>query len=1093
MTPISLNPLSSLIKQTIPRMNSMRRKSTRICIIHLLILFIILSTQLGTSVFYLKSEALLVKSIEKKTSISSPNGNLGFELYMSSIGDDDGCIFYNINYHKEEILKGSRMGLAVPNILNNLSFGFGVNYISISSSSDIFNLPLAEKHLFDYYYNELNVGLINEHGNKMNVIIRAYNEGIAFRYFLPDGYSNKNNIIEGELTSFQFKRDYFGFSEYGTEGKYKFESINSIKPKCEIPFTIDLKSNGFLSINEGHLDDYSRMYLKSDKNIENVLKVELNSKVNLRSDFYSPWRVLIFGEKPGDLIENGQILYSLCPPSKIENTAWIKGGKSFRDTTLSTNGSKMRIDFMAENNMQFLLLDASWYGPEWNSSSDATTVIPKDLDLDEVISYGKNKGIGVFLYINKLAIVKQINVIFPLYEKWGIAGVKFGFMDGRTQKGINFIHKSVIKAAEHHLLVNIHDNYRPTGMSRTYPNLLTQEGIRGNEHDPISSNNVVLPYTRMICGAADYTPKLPSYNNDNTRIHQLSLPIILYSPLNSLFWYQSPEVLQNLPEKELWKIMPTIWDESVYPDNILGKNAICARKSGEDWFVGAIINSEGGDITIPLDFLEKNITYKMRLYQDREEGEVLIEDFFVNSEKIISETLFSNGGLCLYITKKIHDDIGYYYSFKRCDIELISMEQDSIDTINIYYPNGANISPIDISRIPHFIDFNVIDGIFTINTYNLKMGSYYAQISLLVDNKKKENFFIEIEILNVNDPPEKPIIKSPSSNMMINELELLDFIGNGSDPDLGITGVDEELTFNWISNIQGYLGKGEILIDINLSIGEHIITLKVTDLLGLTNSVSIIIAIIPLNESDLIKPIQTQLFSPRDGEVINSTSTLIKWKTEHEYPLSIEYIIFLDTTYPPVKVARIVKGSTELLLSDLNNGVIYYYSIISKFYGYEIDNCTIINAFLVQNNPIINITLEENVTVTRENEKMITLTIDYSTNINEPELNYYIENISGFQIYYRNQTYLGKDQYNNFTIIANRSLMSGTYIIRINTWIEDEKGNRYHDTNQSLTIYVENEQNRYEKQYTFILIFTIILLISFISLIVISKRRILFH
>lgn len=184
-----------------------------------------------------------------------------------------------------------------------------------------------------------------------------------------------------------------------------------------------------------------------------------------------------------------------------------------REVTLTTEGGKALVDFAVKRNLQYIHFDAGWYGFEYDKASDATTVTldprrnPKidALNLKEVVAYAKQHGIGVMLYVNQRALQQQLDEILPLYKSWGISGIKFGFVQVGSQVWTKWMHEAVKKCADYGLMVDIHDEYRPTGFSRTYPNLMTQEGIRGNEEFPDATHNVTLPFTRFVAGAADYT------------------------------------------------------------------------------------------------------------------------------------------------------------------------------------------------------------------------------------------------------------------------------------------------------------------------------------------------------------------------------------------------------------------------------------------------------------------------------------------------------------------------------------------------------------------------------------------------------------
>ena len=211
---------------------------------------------------------------------------------------------------------------------------------------------------------------------------------------------------------------------------------------------------------------------------------------------------------------------------------------------------------------------------------------------------------------------QQLDTLLPLYKKWGLKGIKFGFVQIGNQRWSTWLHDAVRKCGEYNLMVDIHDEYRPTGFSRTYPNLMTQEGIRGNEEMPDATHNTTLPFTRYLAGAGDYT--LCYFNNrvKNTKAHQLAMAAVYYSPLQFMFWYDRPEFYQGEEELEFWKAIPSVWDDSRALDGEIGEYIVQARRSGNDWFVGAMTNTEARTITLTTDFLEPGKKYMLHLYED---------------------------------------------------------------------------------------------------------------------------------------------------------------------------------------------------------------------------------------------------------------------------------------------------------------------------------------------------------------------------------------------------------------------------------------------------------------------------------------------
>jgi len=368
----------------------------------------------------------------------------------------------------------------------------------------------------------------------------------------------------------------------------------------------------------------------------------------------TPWRMFVVGEKPGDLLERNYLMLNLNPPLALNDVSWIKPGKVMRDTMLTTPNSKAIIDFAAKAGLQYVHLDWKWYGSEDAEIGDATTVRAPNLDIPEIIRYGREKNVGLILYVDRRQIKKQRDVLFPLFEKWGVKGVKIGFVDVGPQTETAWITETIKKAAEHHLMLNIHDGYRPTGYARTYPNLLTVEGIRGNEHFPTPEHNCTLPFTRYVAGSADYTVCYYDQRLQTTHAHQLAMAVVSYSPLQWIFWYDRPSMFGGEPEIEFFQHVPTVWDDTKVINGEIGKFATIARRSGDDWFIGTINNREPRELKVSLAFLDGGKKYTAHLYSDDQSvatrTKVGIETRAVDSRTILNVPLRAAGGHAVWIT-----------------------------------------------------------------------------------------------------------------------------------------------------------------------------------------------------------------------------------------------------------------------------------------------------------------------------------------------------------------------------------------------------------------------------------------------------------
>lgn len=326
----------------------------------------------------------------------------------------------------------------------------------------------------------------------------------------------------------------------------------------------------------------------------------------------------------------------------------------------STADGIRAVDFAARRHLQYILFDAGWYGDQWASEAYAGRPIP-DLDLETVIGYGAERDVGVFLYVNRVALENQLETILPIYKQWGVRGIKPGFVQVGPQDRTRFLRELVKAAARNELLVNIHDSYRPDGFSRTYPNLLTQEGVRGNEHMPGARHNTILPFTRFIIGPADYTISYGNARNGTSFAHQLALAVVFYSPLQVLFWTDDPMGHINDPAVEFWDNTPTTWDDTRVIDGRIGEYVSIARRSGSEWFVGVITNDQRRSLDLPLDFLEPGREYAATVYRDDLASNaprvpVIIDHLTVDAGTTLGVELVAAGGEGIWIRPKVTED-----------------------------------------------------------------------------------------------------------------------------------------------------------------------------------------------------------------------------------------------------------------------------------------------------------------------------------------------------------------------------------------------------------------------------------------------------
>ena len=362
----------------------------------------------------------------------------------------------------------------------------------------------------------------------------------------------------------------------------------------------------------------------------------------------------------------------------IEDPSWIKPGKVIREVTLTTQGGKACVDFAVEHQVQYVEFDAGWYGNEYDDASDATTVTvdpkrsPGPLDLPEVIRYAEERGVGIILYVNRRALERQLDTLLPLFQKWGVKGLKYGFVNVGSQEYTSWMHEAIRKAAEHGLMVDVHDEYRPTGYSRTYPNFMTQEGIGGDETSPSNEQTLAILFTRMLAGAGDNTICYYDGRVDRNASHayQLAKAVCFYSPWQFLYWYDRPEgsprrkggaggqqgVIGNEPELEFYDRVPTVWDDTKVLQGRIGQYAVMARRSGTEWFIGCMNSGEDRTFDVALNFLKSGQKYMAHVYSDDEAVQtstrVRIDRFEVDASTNLKMNVGQQGGQAVHIIPK---------------------------------------------------------------------------------------------------------------------------------------------------------------------------------------------------------------------------------------------------------------------------------------------------------------------------------------------------------------------------------------------------------------------------------------------------------
>ena len=544
--------------------------------------------------------------------------------------------------------------------------------------------------------------------NGFGLIFRAYNDAVAYRFFT----NRKGDLtVKNEEANFNFSSDYRDLVPYLTdyrdgrifnasfESQYKDQTLSKFyrDSLAFLPLLVDLGDGVKAEILEADLEDYPGMYLnlnetgkgfkgvyapcplKEEQNGINYIPIERADYIATTSGARSfPWRVVAISRQDKDLLNN-DIVEKLASPPRIADLSWIRPGQvawdwwnamnlshvSFR-AGINTDTYEYYIDFAAANHVSYIIMDAGWSVP-----GDLTKTRP-EINLRAIIQHGNEKGVGVILWASWNSILQQMDEVFPMYSKMGIQGFKIDFFDRDDQKTVASTYSIAKAAADNHLMVDFHGIFKPTGLPRTYPNVVGYEGVQGMEYAKWSRENVPLedvtiPYIRMLAGPMDYTPgAMRNANRENfrpinnmpmsqgTRCHQLAMYVIYFAPLQMLS--DNPTIYMREQEcTDFITRVPTTFDATLPLDGEMGKFVVLARKKGDTWFAGAMTNWDARDLIVDFSFLEpekyKAIIFRDGMNADRDATDYVREEKEISSGDKLAIHLASGGGWAVRLEK----------------------------------------------------------------------------------------------------------------------------------------------------------------------------------------------------------------------------------------------------------------------------------------------------------------------------------------------------------------------------------------------------------------------------------------------------------
>ena len=675
---------------------------------------------------------------EKKYVLSSPDGTLKVEI---SAGNE---LAYQVMHGNDTILSHSNIGLVLENgtIVGKTPRITGERRRKIK---DNIESPFYRFKEFVATGNELDLKLKGGFG----IIFRAYNEGVAYRFYTTQ---SSDIIIKEEQAEFNFKEDYTAYLPYTTNDKkpmamayqnvYDIIPLSKAQPKLAfLPVTVDCGSVK-LTLLESDLEAYPGMFVQSQQGKYGLKGVfapypaktdfypwRKQEYVTETTDFISrsrgsrsyPWRVLAITEKDTDMPVNN-LVYALASPNRIGDTSWIKTGKVAWDwwndwnlkgvpfkAGINMDTYKYYIDFASRNGLEFIVLDEGWYDPK---SGDMLTVIP-ELDLTELIAYGKSKGVEIVLWTVFNVLDSQLEAACKKYADMGIKGFKVDFLDRDDQTAVEMVYRIAEMTARYKLTLDLHGIYKPTGINRTYPHIINFESVFGMEEvkwTDIKNNmplyDVTFPYIRMMAGPVDYTPgamrnatkadwRAMYYTpaSMGTRCHQLAAYIVHDSPFTMLC--DAPTNYLNEQEcVDFIASLPVEVDSTFIASGELGKYIVTVRKKDVNWYIGGMTNWDERDVQLDFSFLPEGMSYTAVLFKDGVNANKQAEDYRKETIRIDKDSrltlhLASGGGFAMKLELcPVHGQVTSIPEGKN----IPSFYQKYIETEGLYVTSSGKVS-----------------------------------------------------------------------------------------------------------------------------------------------------------------------------------------------------------------------------------------------------------------------------------------------------------------------------------------------------------------------------------------------------------------
>jgi alpha-glucosidase len=637
------------------------------------------------------------------TEVQSPSGKLvlTIETVPSAANAPTGRLVYRVAYGGKALVDESALKLELE---GQRTLGPEVRVIGAETSRGVetYKLIAGKTSEVRDRYNGLRMDL-EQAGtlrSKFSIEARVFDDAVALRYVVPEQSAIRTLRLTKESTEFRIAKDATTYalelpnfhsmyeSEFLKLPISAFANQGGVASKVLIglPLLMEVPGVAWMAITEADLKDNSSMYLMNTSGswlghyFESVLAPsEEDASVIVKSSLphHSAWRVLLVGDRPGSLVESNAIT-SLNPENQIADTSWIKPGKASWDwwsgslgadgkPSYSTETMKYYVDFAAKSGFEYMLVDAGWSEP-----NDITKMNGK-VDIPELVKYAAAKGVRIWIWLYYRSTDRQMAEAFPLYEKWGVAGLKIDFIERDDQGGIDFYYRTADLAAKYHLMVDFHGATKPSGLERPYPNVMGYEGVLGLEQSKAGGrdnpdHHTMIPFTRMLAGPTDYTPgafrnvtreefvpRMESPMVMGTRTHQLGMYVVYQAAIQMVADW--PKAYDGEPAFEFIKAAPATWDETRVLNGRPGEFVTIARRHGKEWFLGSLTNWSARELELPLDFLGSG-NFTAEIYADAPEADlqptkVRIERKIVDHTTHLTARLASGGGYAVRFVPKL--------------------------------------------------------------------------------------------------------------------------------------------------------------------------------------------------------------------------------------------------------------------------------------------------------------------------------------------------------------------------------------------------------------------------------------------------------